>query len=530
MEDGLNLANDESLDRKNWVLLLIFGLLLNIFVSFTSDLGLDTHVHMSRNSEFAETGEEKLPWGHTRPLDPVASDPDYSPSVDIGWHRFLPDTINEVHVLGLAFMILLLISTMILFKIEGSLNQGIAVAAIVAINPTFIFATGRTFPEAVVAIFTILLIISLLFVERWPTWKGIIASAVLSGFSMGLILFVKGINPLYSVIVSILVLLWHSADRNERFWRFTRSPIMAVKIGVGGTFAMLLLMGIVSDDGTFSAIGNQPVRYASAFLIASIDALLIYGAFGMILWPFIGNNMRKIRSIENHSISGLVGLISTLSTAIIFYIAALWTYESELWNSDWPWMMWTMGNNGRYISMLMVPCFLLLFRIQQINSESYTPLIPGIRFKTMILGICLIIPLSLLTAIHGQTMWTDDAAEILSENMESGDDFLFVHEATLGMHYLYTFHTQIEDVGEREITGHWRAPNSQWESELSSQESWVDRGNLSSVQWIVISPGIEWNEIPEGWDYISGQADFMNGGGEWKIYTTGSNMQILNQS
>ncbi|MDP6856921.1 MAG: hypothetical protein QGH13_05260, partial [Candidatus Thalassarchaeaceae archaeon] len=197
---------------------------------------------------------------------------------------------------------------------------------------------------------------------------------------------------------------------------------------------------------------------------------------------------------------------------------------------DWPWMMWTMGNNGRYISMLMVPCFLLLFRIQQINSESYTPLMPGIRSKSMLVGICLIIPLSLLTAIHGQTMWTDDAAEILSENMEKGDDFLFVHEATLGMHYLYTFHTQIEDVSEREITGHWRAPNSQWESEFFSEENWVNRGNLSSVQWIVLSPGIEWNEIPEGWDYISGQADFMNGGGEWKIYTTGSNMEILNQS
>jgi len=530
MEDGLNLANNESMKRKNWILLLIFGLLLNIFVSFTSNLGLDTHVHMSRNVEFTETGEANLPWGHTRPLDPMANDPDYSPSVNIGWHRFLPDTINEVHVLGLAFMILLLISTIILFKIEGALNQGIAVAAIVAIHPTFIFATGRAFPEAIVAIFTILLMIGLLLFERWPCWKGIIASAGLSGFSMGAILFVKGINPMYSVIVFILVLLWHSADRFERLWRFTRSPLFSVKIGIGGTLSVLLLVGIISDNGTFSAVGDQPIRYVSAFLIASIDALLIYGVFGMILWPFIGDKVRKLRAIESHSISGLVGLISTLSTAITFYIAALWTYESELWNSDWPWIMWTMGNNGRYISMLMVPCFLLLFRIQQIDTESYTPFIPGIRFKSMVIGICLIIPLSLLTTIHGQTMWTDDAAEILSENMGSGDDFLFVHEETLGMHYLYTFHTHIENVNEKEIMGHWRAPNSEWTLELFSEEKWENRGNLSSVQWVVISPGIEWEQPPDDWGYISGQADFMNGGGEWKIYTTKSNMENLIQS
>ena len=38
--------------------------------------------------------------------------------------------------------------------------------------------------------------------------------------------------------------------------------------------------------------------------------------------------------------------------------------------------------------------------------------------------------------LHGQTYWTDDAAEVLSDNMEDGEDFLFVHDTTLGMHYL----------------------------------------------------------------------------------------------
>jgi hypothetical protein len=123
-------------------------------------------------------------------------------------------------------------------------------------------------------------------------------------------------------------------------------------------------------------------------------------------------------------------------------------------------------------------------------------------------------------------MWTDDAAEILSDNLDNGEDFLFVHDATLGMHYLYTFHSEIDEVYSRDITGHWRDPNSEWEIELFSEEEWSNRGNLSGIRWIVLSPGIEWENPPEEWGYITGRADFMNGGGEWKIYSN----QIIIQS
>jgi hypothetical protein len=90
------------------------------------------------------------------------------------------------------------------------------------------------------------------------------------------------------------------------------------------------------------------------------------------------------------------------------------------------------------------------------------------------------------------------------------------------MHYLYTFHTHIENVDERNITGHWRSPDSGWETELFSEEVIQNRGDLSAVNWIVLSPGIEWSSPPEGWYHTTGQADFMNGGGEWQIWTNHS--------
>lgn len=522
----MSLTNEQSLKQRNWVLLLVFGLFLNIIVSFTSDLGLDTHVHMARDDSFTESEEATLPWGHTRPLDTMASNPEYSPSLDFGWYHFLPNSENNVHLLGFSLMCMLLFLTILIFKIYGSIEHGISVAAIVAIHPTFIFATGRVFPEVIVAIFTILLIIGLLVYEKWQSWIGILSSATISGLSMGLILFVKGINPWYCLVVTFLILLWHSVDKIDKWNEYTRSPSFAIKIGGVGTLIGLFLVGIISDSGTFYTVKSETLRFSGALVVASIDVILIYVLFGMILWPIIGNNLGKIWKINSHEIASLVGFISVLTTAIIFYIAALWTYESKLWNADWPWMMWTMGNNGRYISMLMVPIFFVIYRIHQIDPSTATPFIAKEKTKSMILGICLIIPLSLLTAIHGQTMWTDDAAEILSENMDNGDDFLFVHDATLGMHYLYTFHTEINDVNTREITGHWRDPSSEWEIELFSGELWNNRGNLSGIQWVVLSPGIEWENPPEGWRYITGQADFLNGGGEWKIYSN----QIIVQS
>ena len=68
-------------------------------------------------------------------------------------------------------------------------------------------------------------------------------------------------------------------------------------------------------------------------------------------------------------------------------------------------------------------------------------------------------------------MWTDEAAEVLSENMDDGQDFLFVSEATQGMHWLYTFHYEVDPYGERGIIGHWRADITDWEDETGERNT-----------------------------------------------------------
>ena len=202
----------------------------------------------------------------------------------------------------------------------------------------------------------------------------------------------------------------------------------------------------------------------------------------------------------------MFAMISAACTALIFYIAALWTFESVLWGAPWPGMVWTMGNNGRYVTLLFIPCVLLL---KHINIESSAPTFESPIHFTKAIGVTLLLllPLTLLASVHGQTMWTDEAAQAMP--VEQGDHFLFVSEATLGMHWLYTFYEPL-DAQAKNLTGHWRSMDVNWVDDLEQ--------NLSQVTVIVLSPEV--SNVPTGWSVeSSGEADLLNGGGEWRVLT-----------
>ena len=58
-----------------WKGLLILGILLHLVVSFTSDLGLDAHIHATYITVEDGTGINHLDWGETKLADSEASDP-----------------------------------------------------------------------------------------------------------------------------------------------------------------------------------------------------------------------------------------------------------------------------------------------------------------------------------------------------------------------------------------------------------------------------------------------------------------------
>jgi hypothetical protein len=596
-------------EQRFWVGLLVIGILLNTLVVFTSDLGLDTNIHMTLASEADRTGVAQLDWGHTRPIDTQASDPSYAPIREYGWFSFLPTAMGEISVrafgwlcmmtlIGVAFLLPRFVANPNHVRNRDELQQrGVRIAAIVAIHPTFIFATGRVFPEAAVALAAGILAISLMCAvrnQRLVNSVGILFFGV--SIPMSLILAIKGFNPVIGGIFLVLGLLWvgFTIDRNSAvIKKLTSRPLQSGTIVAGSVSGIMVALGLAGMGGTLSVIGSEPARFTFALLISLGDVILIYTLFGMVLWPFSGPIWRRMKGIEDVEATTLAVLIAGFTAAITIYIAALWTYEASLWNAPWPWVMWTMGNNARYISLLILPLYTLVERVASITdpevrrnegemeTEEYSEDVvwvggqtvveeevgestgqqavttefegrtteqetnqpsqnsadrvvdfgqipnffnPGNRSKALAMGILLLLPLSIITAVHGQTMWTDDAAIILSKNMADSEDFLFVADSTLGVHWLYTFRPEIDPDASRSITGHWRSPDSGWNDELANSTTIPHRGNLTDVNWVVTSPGVEWREPPTGWSrFDSGRADFMNGGGEWIIFQKTTN-------
>ena len=503
MEESIPVSETNAFFQQPqfWKGLFLLAIVLNLVAIFTSDLGLDAHVE----GAYIETEDGwALDWGDVRTDDPQASDPSNAREVPVS--SITLGTVMPFALLGM------IIAMLVAVRMDFSRET----ITVLMLNPALIFSIGRGYSE-----YAYLSMIGI----AWAIWRmsknyeserGKIArltAIVVASMLILLVLLLKWKLEPMSLLLPLMALTGIGViiDRAPNDWF---NPQRTLAAGFGSGVLSIVVLGVLGY-GSFSIITSQPFRFIQALPIAIFGVIIVYGMVGMVLWPFARDTWQKMAENEDRLTAELSLFIGTMAGAIVAYVACLWTYESILWDSAWPWHMWTMGNNGRYITILAIPSYLL---IKRVNGEiDWTE-------RKAIMGVLLILPISMAAGLHGQTYWTDDAAEVLSDNMEDGEDFLFIHDTTLAMHYLYTFHTHIDDVTERDITGHWRSPDSGWEEELFSQDPIENRGDLSSVEWIVLSPGIEWDEVPDGWYQTTGLADFMNGGGEWQLWTTHSEL------
>ena len=483
----------EFKDERLWKGLLVLGILLNILVCFTSDLGLDTQVKMAVDDNGA------LPWGDLRPDTLGESDPE-----DGGQRVVLP-------LYGLSEAAIKATALLTFFGLIGCLLHwtGVHSAAIMSLSPAFIFSIGRGYEEVYLAAFCSL---SFILLTGIASNKNRILQNFAGGFIFMLMPYAKGfVNLNYvffgGLILGLLATLWNEiyARGGEKTRWMSKPHIVSIVVFSIVSLSMVIL-GIIGYNSTLAILTDNPIRYMTAIGFSFLDVVILFTLFGMVAWPFIRPMMSVITSIEDSDIAIMAGYIAGIMTAIVLYVAALWTYEASIWNAEWPGIVWTMGNNGRYITMLFIPFVLLLKHLSnQVDIPTYDS--PGSKIKVVAVTLFILLPLSLLASVHGQTMWTDEAAEAM--NLGEQEHFLFVSEDTLAMHWLYTFYAPL-DAEEKQITGHWRSIDSSWELDLNS--------SLSQVNTLVTSPDVTFT--PEGWIVRStGEVDFLNGGGEWRVLT-----------
>lgn len=480
-------------DDRLWKGLLILGILLNILVCLTSDLGLDTQVKMAVDENGA------LPWGDLRPDTIGESDP-----ADGGQRTVLP-------LYGLSEVGIKAVALLTFFVLVAGLYRwsGIYSATILSLSPAFIFSIGRGYEEVYLAAFCAL---SFILFTGIASTKNRVLQSIGGGIAFMLMPYSKGFTDgtgvvLGGLFLAAIVILWREINfRGGEKTRWMSKPHI-VGIAVCSIVSLcMVVLGILGYNSTIAILAESPVRYTTAFAFSLLDVVILFTLFGMVAWPFVQPLLTAIASVEDSDIAMMTGYIVGIMTAIVFYVAALWTYEASIWGADWPGIIWTMGNNGRYITMLFIPIVLLL---KQISQEVEIPTFDAPRSKIKVVGltVLLLLPLSLLAAFHGQTMWTDEAAD--SMNLAEDEHFLFVSEDTLGMHWLYTFYAPL-DADEKQITGHWRSVDSTWTLDLNA--------SLSNVNTLVTSPDVTYT--PNGWVVeSSGEVDLLNGKGEWRVLT-----------
>ena len=480
-------------DGRTWKGLLVLGLLLNIVACFSSDLGLDTHVKMAVDADGV------LPWGDLRPEVAGVSDPS-----DAGERTVLPMySGSEASIKAFALVAF--------FALIGYVHRAVGerTASILALSPAFIFSVGRGYEEVYFAL--VFAVAFGLFTEVWSSNMRLLQNLI-GGCMLMLIPYAKGMSEpssvlLYGAFLGFIGFAWHALQgRESSRFAWMRNPLKASCATAGVIGTVMLLAGIFDATPTFGVVKDAPLRFLSAIVFSLFDAIGLFILFGMVLWPLLKPAVAALGTTDDAQIATMSAMIAAAMTAIVFYIAALWTYESVLWGASWPGIVWTMGNNGRYVTLLFVPLVLLL---KQLNLVTGVPTfeVPSGFIRAIGVTLLLLVPLSLLAGLHGQTMWTDEAADEM--NLENGDHFLFVSDATLGMHWLYTFYEPL-DADANNLTGHWRSTGTNWIGDVEA--------DLSHVTTIVLAPEVD--NVPTGWSVeSSGEADLLNGGGEWRVLT-----------
>ena len=496
------MSEEETNHHRVWWGLLVFGLLLHLSSIASSDYGLDTHLHLAA-IESNEDGTPNLEWGDVRPDDPSASDPNDVQILERGWWQIL-----ELYPSWLlpfaAFLPMLALIGLLLVMTKGKPH----LAALISIHPSFIFATGRLYPESTVALAVAGIILASLHLIERRGWE-LVQWMFLAVASIHLLVLIKGLSSTIGWALIALMFTWIVLDRLvPRFQVYSRNPLMSLSLSIP-IVLIAMIAASFTTGGSLTTIRTHSAQWLFSFLIAFLDGFGLYLLVGMCCWPFFSNVVVQLKQSNDNTSVFLLVFIASGTLLMSMWIASLWVYEAERWNLPLWENMILMGNNGRYLTALVFPLLLLLNR-----SMGDKPLAVG---KPIMLALLLVLPLSMLAGMHGQTMWTDEAAESFSDDIKDGEDFLYIDDEALAMHWLYTFRLELDAEGDRNITGHWRTPDSNWEVELEGLVM-ENRGDLSNVAYLVIAPEVD-VDVPSGYEKMaSGTAPFLNGGGDWKVY------------
>ena len=476
---------------------MVLGLLLNGLAVLNSDLGLDVHVRLNVANDNSNDGDD-YPWGPTRWSEGDIQSPAPSGEYDgyIGpWYssQFAVGVVSLLGIIGLS-----LLAGYVPFWRRESAGAAFNPmwSALVAWSPCLMFATGRGYDEAILALILGCSISWLWFVDGSKV-RHLRLGILMMATSILCVLGWKGFGPLASLLTWILVLatgmLWLTLDgylSRSNDLPMTQRPWVMSSASFALTMLAITATGALGYGGTFSVVQGNLGTFLLSIIFAFLDGIVLFLIVGFCLWPFIISNP-SLRNARGRVVTMVAVFCAVLAAGIVAYIGALWTLESNLWGISLVQCMMLLGNNGRYATILVLPLLMLLHLCHQSEgaSSASEPPLQHVPAKPLLLTVLLLLPLVMFTAFHGQQLWQEDAGGALSDALDvENPTVLLIADNSLAMHSLYVLKTEADLSGDLNLSGYWRTPNDA-----------LSFLNSTSVDAVIIAPGANFDLDDDLW-------------------------------
>ena len=456
-------------EKRIWFSILAIGILFQILAAVFMPLGLDAHVHSTYVSDEIADGDSTLDWGHLRIEGSNQSVAEEIPADDkwFIWHGIIDlwftifgISLMSLHVLGLIISVSALSVVYFCTKSLWGDKNALALTAILSIYSPLVRSTGRLYQESIVILCaTIILysIVKILRKENNKFWQ------IVCLVFLGTILSVKGLPVKYALYLYLPILSLELY--RPKYKPMNNVTLLAVTVAISSILVWMRLGEIPSD------------------LIIILPITIFIGG---IIYLYIAVLLFSSNSKQNNYESDYLSLLSQFVFAgLCGYIAMLFLVEMDTLNASRDVVQDRFRYIYRYVTVLAVP----LWWAQMAKQKEPVITLKENKNKSLmsiVIALMIIINSYILTFERG----IEQLGEELYDEIEDGENILYIADPPLAMHRLYTLQLTTDPGHDRNITAYWADESMNWSSILIENKiSWViltdDTTNYLDERWVI---------------------------------------------
>ena len=464
-------------ERRVWICILFIGILFQIISAFVMPLGLDAHIHVNYVTDEIADGDASLDWGEVRtngqdfstPLEVDAEDRwQVWHSIISIWFTIFGISLTSIHILSLIISFACLATIYLLTTRLFGQDNGLALVAICSIYSPLIRSSGRFYQENIILLLASLAIYGL--IKIWRQQRSTFWSAI-SFFSLMGILSIKGLNPAYAIII------------------FSTAAICMInKIKLKPLPLPIFFAGCTLSAIIFTWLRVENITSDTFYFL--IRALFVGGFIYVILGTLFFISNMDSKSDE----SNLLLLLSQLSfIGLIGYIVMLLEVEKASLEVDASIVADQFSYIFRYLTVLIVPLWWSYLARDEKNVISIKD-----NPRRFAMGYAILLIILLNITMLQVTKGMEYIGGEIADEVDDGDNILYVSEPYHAMHRLYTLQVEIDPDHDRNITGYWAHHEYNWSHILDD----------SSIDWVIFTD--QWTTyLDDNWEVFESETDYL---------------------